>query len=591
MGMRRHPLVLQDTYKQYTYDLDKVCPPEETVARVRQRFQRLHLDILKKTLRIDSGRLDIPVYVSLCGMDAVRTIGTQKQMGKGSTPIQAEASALMELVERFSFFAFMQERAFLYATPGSLVEEAVPFKTLVKSLFDTSDTVPVAAELYRDWPLHFTAATNLTYGHRVLLPIHWFYLINEYNGPAAGNTLEEAILQGLCEVVERHVGSVISHGRLFTPVIDPASVQDPAARELLDKFQAQGIILHLRDFSLDTGIPTVGVLAYDPSTFPEASELIFTAGTTPHPEKSLIRALTEVAQLAGDFNKRTSYRPTLPKYATLTEASYLMTAGPPRPIQSLPNLSHDNIKTEIERCTGALARLGLEVFVVDATHPEIGIPVVYVIIPGAHFLERTRQTNVVFHLAKLASQFAAPEDALEALERLNERLPGRFDVLFFLGLALDNLGRTHEAVAAFEASLQAKPPAQELASVYVHLGSCLKDLGDYAGAIAALQQAQNANDQLKEVYHLLGFCYFKRKEHQRAVECFEKAIELDPGSGIDYANLGINLRELGYRPEAAHLLRIALDLDPSLEFARLALEDLEGRQGGGAAEAGRNRSD
>jgi len=570
-----HPLILQDNYKQYTYDLDKVCAPEETVARVRRRFQKLNLDILKNTLRIDSGRLDIPVYVSLCGMDAVRTIGTQKQMGKGSTPIQAEASALMELVERFSFFSFMQQGAFLYATPGSLVEEAVSFKTLAKSLFDTSEAAQAAATLYQDWPLHFTQATNLTYGHAVLLPIHWFYLINEYNGPAAGNTLEEAILQGLCEVVERHVGSVISHGRLLTPSIDPASVQDPAARDLLAKFQSQGIVLHLRDFSLDTGIPTVGVLAYDPSTFPEASELIFTAGTTPNPEKSLVRALTEVAQLAGDFNKRTSYKPTLPKYESLTEASYLIAPGPVRPIQFLPDLSHDNIRVEIERCVAALARLGLEVLVVDVTHAEIDIPVVYVIIPGAHFLERTRQTNVIFHLAKLASRFAVPEDALEALTRLNDRFPGRYDVLFFLGLTLDNLGRTDEALAAFEASLQAEPPAQEIASVFVHIGSCRKDLGDYHGAIAALRQAQNANDRLKEVYHLLGFCYFKLKEHQQAVECFEKAIELDPGSGIDYANLGINLRELGYRREAAHLLRMALELDPSLDFAQMALAALE----------------
>ncbi|AEB09114.1 YcaO-like family protein [Desulfobacca acetoxidans] len=566
--------LLQDCYKQYSYDLDKVCPPEETVARVKYRFKQLNLDLLKNTLRIDSGRLGIPVYVSLCGVDAVRTIGTQKQMGKGSTPEQAEASALMELVERFSFFSFMHQADFLYATPNSLGPESVSFKTLARSLFDVSEEAEQVKAIYRDWPLHFTSAVSLTYGHPVLLPIHWFYLINEYNGPAAGNTLEEAVLQGLCEVVERHVGSVISHGRLFTPVIDPASVQDPAAVELLEKFRRQGIVIHLRDFSLDTGIPTVGVLAYDPATFPEASEIIFTAGTTPDPEKSLVRALTEVAQLAGDFNKRTSYRPTLPKYENLTEASYLTAPGPMRPIRSLPQLADDNIKVEIERCVATLTRLGLEVLVVDVTHPQIRIPVVYVIAPGAHFLERTRQTNVIFHLAKLASRYAEPEDAMQALTRLHERFPGRFDVLFFLGLTMDTLGRTAEALSYFAASLQAYPPAHEIASIYVHIGSCRKDLGDYSGAVTALKQAQAANDQLKEVYHLLGFCYFKLKEHQRAVECFEKAIELDPGSGIDYANLGINLRELGFRQEAAHLLQMALDLDPSLDFARLALEKL-----------------
>ena len=96
---------LQDVFKSYTYDQDKVLSPEETVAHVRERFASVDLDILDKTMRIDSGRLDIPVYISLCGTDAVPLTSTKKQMGKGNTVIQAEASALMELAERFSFFS------------------------------------------------------------------------------------------------------------------------------------------------------------------------------------------------------------------------------------------------------------------------------------------------------------------------------------------------------------------------------------------------------------------------------------------------------------------------------------------------------
>ena len=62
-------------------------------------------------MRIDSGRLDIPVYLSLLGVDARRVVPTHKQMGKGATPVQAEASALMELVERFSFFSLYCRRS------------------------------------------------------------------------------------------------------------------------------------------------------------------------------------------------------------------------------------------------------------------------------------------------------------------------------------------------------------------------------------------------------------------------------------------------------------------------------------------------
>ncbi|MGD0216805.1 MAG: hypothetical protein ABSC45_04755, partial [Desulfobaccales bacterium] len=92
-------LPLTDAFKGYTYDQDKLLTPEDTVRRVRERLAGLDLEILAETMRIDSGRLDIPVHISLLGADARRVVPTQKQMGKGATPVQSEASALMELVE------------------------------------------------------------------------------------------------------------------------------------------------------------------------------------------------------------------------------------------------------------------------------------------------------------------------------------------------------------------------------------------------------------------------------------------------------------------------------------------------------------
>jgi len=568
------PLRLTDAFKGYTYDQDKLLTPEETIARVRQRLGQLDLKILQETLRIDSGRLDIPVFISILGIDAKRVVPTQKQMGKGATPVQSEASALMELVERFSFFSYLQDGPLTPARARDLKGQALDFSRLALSLFDSSPEVRPAAALYEDWPLRFCPATNLTTGQALYLPLHWFYLIEEYNGPAAGNCYEEAVLQALCEVVERHVGSVISHDQLPTPAIDPASVTDPAGQKLLEKFHRNGVKVFLRDFSLNTGIPTVAALAYDPATFPEKSEIVFAAGTTTDPEKSLIRALTEVAQLAGDFHRRTEYRPTLPKYRTLKEAAYLMTPGPLKPLASLPNLAHPNLREETRRALTALGRLGLEVLVVDVTHPQIGIPAVYVLIPGTHFLDRTRNTNVILHLAKLAALYAPPHTALKALEGLNLAFPHRFEVHFFLGLTLENLERPGEALPHFQQALKLAPPAHEVPSIYVHLASCLKDLGDYEEARTALEEALKLDPLLKEAHHLLGFCHFKLGDFQEAVHSFEKAIELDPGSAIDYANLGINLERLGHLKEAAFVLRQALELDPTLIFARQALEGL-----------------
>ena len=201
-------------------------------------------------------------------------------------------------------------------------------------------------------------------------------------------------------------------------------------------------------------------------------------------------------------------------------------------------------------CLAALSRLGLEVLVVNITHPRLAIPAVYVLIPGTHFLDRTRNTNVIFHLAKTAALYAPPLEALAALAELNAAFPQRFDVHFFLGLALENQDRAGEALEHFRQALECSPPAHELPSIYVHLGTCQKDLGYFKEASEAFTRALELDPDLKEAHHFLGFCCFKLEDYQQAVECFEKVIELDPGSAIDYANLGINLQRLGHAKEA-----------------------------------------
>jgi ribosomal protein S12 methylthiotransferase accessory factor len=572
--VRSSGIFLKDCFKSYTYDQDKARAPRETIDRVRALLKEVNLDILRETLRIDSGRLGIPIYISRCGRDAVQVIGTQKQMGKGGTPEQSEASALMELVERFSFFNFIKSRPFLKETYQTIREQALPLETLAHCFYDRSPDIDRIRAVYEHLPLSWVWAYNLTRKKDQMIPIDWFYVINEYNGPSAGNTFEEAILQGLCEVVERHVSSVISHDFLRTPSIDPASVSDPAARDLIEKFDRLSIKLFLKDFSLDTGIPTVGALAYDPSTFPERSEIVFTAGTTPNPEKSLIRAVTEIAQLAGDFINRTQYRPTLPKYQHLEEARYVMTSPKTIAIHELPDLSHQNIREEIEACVQALARVGLEVLVVNVTHPRLGIPAVYTIIPGAHFRDRTRHTGVLFHLVKLASMMEDPAEAVRELRRISPLFPERYEVNFFLGFALERSDQPEEALSYFQEALRLNPRAVDLSSIYCHIGVCLKDLKKYEQAIEFLDKAKAHNADQKEIYNTLGFCYFKLKEHHKAIEAFERAIEIDPGSGIDYANIGSNLRELGFYSEAVKLYQMALELDPTLDFARDNLNKL-----------------
>lgn len=572
-----HGWVLQDAFKTFTHDQDKAIPPDETLRRFRQRLAAVRLDLLKDTVRIDNGRLGIPVYLSRCGQDAQRVIGTRKQMGKGATPQQAEASAVMELAERFSFFSFVQNPSHFTVAPlTALAEPVIPYEAIVRSVHDPAGDFPEIRRFFESLPFKWTRAFNLTRGQIVMVPFDWFFAINEFNGPSAGNCKEEAILQGLCEIVERHVSSIISHEQRRVPSIRPESARDPLVVDMLAKYRRCGIRLFLSDFTLDTGIPTVGVLAYDPQTHPQNSEIVWTAGTTPSPEKALSRALTEVAQLAGDFNSAANYVASgLPKFRRIEEARYVTDPGSEVPLSRLPDLSQANIRGEIESCVQALAQRGLEVFLVETTHPGLQIPAYYTIVPGAHFRERSRNTSVLMFAAKHAAEALAPAEAAAALERIDAASPGRYFMKFYLGLVRLRAGEPQAALAHFRHALELDPDPAETPSIYSYLGVASKECGRFDEALEFLRRGLEIDPERTDLHNLMGFCHFKLGEHEEAVAAFRRAVELDPSSAIDYANLGVNYQALGEAAKARDCYRLALELDPGIDFARTRLSQLE----------------
>ena len=581
---RRPPIPARITYgdcfKHYTYDQDKVCTPEETIAKLKQKLAEVKLDILIDVWRVDTGRLDIPVYFSVCGREAYEVIRNKKQLGKGCTTAQSQASACMELIERFSFFSFRQNPAnFIRATFAELKAEGLPLlplKYLLQSVHDENTSEEILAELIADIPIRWAWGTNLNRAEMVLIPYSWFYAINEFNGPSAGNTYEEAILQGLCEIVERHVCAVITRERIKAPLIDPDSITDPVAVELLQKFTRHGIQVYLNDFTLDTGIPTVGALAIDPSTFPETSEIVYTAGTTPEPNKALIRALTEVAQLSGDFHSSSNYEASgLPKPLSLDEVDYIVNPGRTVKLNDLPDLSDNNMKVEIERCVAALAKLDMEVFLIDTHHKDLQIPAIYTIVPGAHFRERSMSKNAGLFAAKLAhEQISDPVAQIEQLNKMSEILPRAYFIEFYLGKKKAATSLFQEAITHFNRALELNPEAEDLPYIYSFLGECLKDMGEYREAIRVLRLGIQEDEERPDLHNLLGFCHYKLDDYETAVTHFSRCIELEPASAIDFANLGVNLRKLNRHNEAIHNFKIALVMEPSLELARTHLDEL-----------------
>jgi ribosomal protein S12 methylthiotransferase accessory factor len=562
-------IVLKDSFKSYTYDQDKVLSPEQTVDMVKQRFANANLDILKHTVRIDSGRLDIPVFISICGGDAFRTIGTKKQMGKGVIPKQAEASALMELAERYSFFSYLKNRRFLRGTYTDLDHPVMDLENIQRSVHHDPQDADRAATVFKRVPLSWTWARNLTRQEDMLVPLSWFYEINQFNGPSAGNTIEEAIVQGTCEVVERHVSDLVSSKKVITPHVDLDSVQNEAARQLIAKLKRAGIRLWVKDLTLGMGIPSIGALAWDPSTFPHRSEIVFTAGTATDPEKALIRALTEVAQLAGDFDTGGSYVASgLPKPKNLDEVIYIINDYKKIPIQSLPSVANSNFKVEINNCLDALRMKGLELYVVNITHPILRIPATYNIVPGCRFRERARGSSVPFFASKIISHTLPPERALHDLNWMSSLYPDCYYLEFYKGLMAMEMHSYDRAFQLFRRALGLDPEAEDIPTIQCHIGLCYKDLGEFSRAIAELEKAAILDGERKEVHSALGYCYFKLNRHLESIDCFQKAIEIDPNSAIDYANIGSNLRELGRVDEAIRLYKMALELDSSIEFAR-----------------------
>ncbi len=167
------------------------------------------------------------------------------------------------------------------------------------------------------------------------------------------------------------------------------------------------------------------------------------------------------------------------------------------------------------------------------------------------------------------------EEFQEAWEVLGRTGEGTAPLCFYRGMALLGQGKLQEALGWFHQALEKGPEKEDLASVFFYLAHCLKEMGDFGRATKWLQKALEADPRSYEAWNLLGFCRFKLGLYHEAIEAFLKALEINPASAIDLANIGSNLRELGDREGAITWYRRALLLEPTLGFAAENLKKLE----------------
>jgi ribosomal protein S12 methylthiotransferase accessory factor len=331
--------------------------------------------------------------------------------GKGSTAEQAEASALMEALERYSGVYQGDEikvmRRFRDFAPG---EAILPNDVLLFSDAQSeSDGNPPATDPH-DIPLdptRFDQSALLEWSpvwslrdHRFrYLPtstLYFFYRGHypysaDSNGCAAGNTREEAIVQGFLELVERDAYAIWWYNRLRMPEVDLDQFDDAYIYDLKNRLAEAGRRLWVLDITNDLGVPTYVAVLHWMQNGKENIE--FGSGSHFDSRIAMLRSLTELNQFLsiGLMNGGSGEKPSLDgeNPLRLDEHPFLLPKGK-APIQTEnANVALDNTRDQVLACVDIAKRAGLDFLVLDQTRPDIETPVVRVIVPGLrHFYRR-----------------------------------------------------------------------------------------------------------------------------------------------------------------------------------------------------------
>lgn len=330
---------------------------------------------------------------------------SRASMGKGRTAEQSRAGALCEAIERYSA-AFQGDEARIRARLSELGDEAVSPHALLgysASQYRRREQLNHGVADYRRWVpppfdesrvIDWTPAWSLTHERRRWLPAAYCYFQvpappeehvchPDSNGHAAGNCLEEAILQGLLELAERDAVGIWWYNRVRRPAVDLASFEQPYFEALEQHYRSLGYRLWVLDLTNDLDLPAFAAVAHD------AGSGRYRVGFGAHLDARMgvQRALTELNQVFDPAD--TSLAPW--GDAALEDSAFLRPddGRALRRRNDFADIQHSDLRADVDACVARAARLGLETLVVDQTRPDIGLHVVKVVVPGLrHFWPR-----------------------------------------------------------------------------------------------------------------------------------------------------------------------------------------------------------
>ncbi len=355
--------------------------------------------------------------VAARSLSALRNSLRAQSGGKGMSDIEARVSALGEAVERYCGSRCGDEPTVRASYRGLGADAVHPNSCLLYDERQYAD---------RDhWnkgcnPLHrvpepfdeaseieWSPAWSLITGKRRWLPTAMVYfdldpsrrsasMWADSNGNAAGASLEDAILQGFLELVERDAVALWWYNRTSQPQVDIESFEDPRITQLELGYAQMGRRLWVLDITSDLGIPAMAAVSEG------FGGLAMGFGAHVDPRVALTRACTELGQMiaAGARGKGPAMR--------TPDQSYLR-PRPGAPVQASDYryTRHLDLAEDLDRIRDAVTAADLDMLVVDQTRPDVRMPVVKVLVPGMrHFWPRFapgRLFDVPVRLGRIAS--------------------------------------------------------------------------------------------------------------------------------------------------------------------------------------------
>lgn len=107
---------------------------------------------------------------------------------------------------------------------------------------------------------------DVTENKLVWLPLNFTYAFYGSNGMAAGNTLEEAFVQAMSEIFERHVNKKVVYGEVVPPEIPREYLREYSFWNLIEQIESGGNYeVSVRDCSLGKNYPVTATIIIDKS--------------------------------------------------------------------------------------------------------------------------------------------------------------------------------------------------------------------------------------------------------------------------------------------------------------------------------------